>query len=373
MWISLSPLLAEVDFVNDHDSVSAIETILSSFCRGEHIIFADRKTLSHLLTVQLSRPNHAALSSIQARYSELKSIEEEQLYRVVVVPNIMQSRRKTNALWFVPLKHFAIVALVPSCVLAENLRDAIAYVGCAIHAQKILGYRGIRVNLTKDSGGGADIPNKLGDLEKAKRQFVMSVTDTDRTHPFGTVCAPTIKCKAIVDKSSWVTEHQAVEGNEIENILPVNLVYDSIEASDAIHTLEKQLDFLKRTTFVTSSLHKWFDLKSGTKLARIRASNVNEIEREYWVEASKHIELKFCCADECADIQECPKADSRDCTCLLLPGLGGATLDRYNTHCATLTIQKQCERVQTSTNADDWLRLGLRVASWGAALEKQRS
>lgn len=373
MWISLSPLVATLDFSDASDSVAAIETILSSARRGEHIVFADRKTLSHLLSLGLSLPNQAVVKSIQSRYSELASIEAQQIFRVKIDPTIQQPHYEGANVWLVPLQHFANVALVPSCVLAEDLRDATAYVTSAQHALLLHGHKGIKVNLTKDSGGGAAIPNKLKDLALSKRQFVLAITDTDKTHPRGACCAPTSKCAAIAAQTSWVVEHQMLDASEIENILPVNLISDSVEDSTAAHALAERLDFLKMNVFKNRELGKWFDLKNGTKLAKIKTTNDNEPEKAHWVNASVPIRNVFGCGIRCQQNAECPEGADKECACLLLPGLGDETLERFNSYCAKLTLHKQCERVRTSVNSADWLSLGSKIASWGAALEKQRS
>lgn len=373
MWISLSPQVAEIDFGGEHDLIAAIETILSSARRGEHIFFADRRTLAHLLSTGFSAPNQAVIKAVQSRYSELASIEAQQIFRVRVDPTIDQPRCHGANIWLVPLRHFASVALVPSCLLAEDLRDATAYLYSAWHAVHIQGTKGIKVNLTKDSGGGAGISKKLAELTESKRQFVLAITDTDKTHPLGACCAPTNKCADIAAHTPWVVEHQILDASEIENILPANLIYDSVEDSDAAHELSERLDFLKMYVFANRDLGRWFDLKNGTKLARVKMTNTNQQERGHWVSAMTSNVDAFECEIGCQTNSECPKITNKECTCTLIPGLGDETLERFNSYCAKLTLQKQSERVRTSTNSAEWLSLGSKIASWGAALEKQRS
>jgi hypothetical protein len=373
MWISLSPKLIEIDFINDHESLSAIETIWASFFRGEHIVFSDRKTLSHLLDIGLSLPSRASISSVLARFSELKSLEQWQKFRVYVDPSIEQTNLVASDTWQIPLKHFSKVALVPACILAENLRDATAYLSCAMHALKIRGPKGVKIKLSKDSGGGAEISNKLTELEASRSQFILTVTDTDKTYPNDDSCTPTKKCAEIATKSNWVIKHKELGCSEIENIIPINLINDSIEKSTAIHDLGHRLDYLKKYVFNNSELHKWFDMKNGTKLFRIKTTNINEREREYWKKSATTIANAFQSTPECGANDHCPKTKMKECDCIFLPGLGDDTLDRFNSHCSDITIQKQCERIRTSVNSEDWLELGSIIASWGVALERQRS
>ena len=373
MWISLSPKLAEIDFASDLDSLAAIETIWASFSRGEHIVFSDRKTLDHLRDIGLSIPSRGAISSVLARFSELQTLEQCQRFRVLITPSIEQPFLDGPSSWQVPLNHFSQVALVPACILAENLRDATAYVSCATQAIKIRGPKGVKISLTKDSGGGAEISNKLLELEESRRQFVLTVTDTDKTHPNDDSCTPTKKCAATSAHSNWVIGHLELDCSEIENLLPINLIYDSIESSPAAHELSRRLDYLKKFVFNNTNIHKWFDVKNGVKLFRIMTTNINEREREHWEKSSTAISYAFQCTQECQTNHQCSKEKSKECECVLLPGLGDDTLDRFNSHCSAITIQKQCERIKTSANADDWLELGSKIASWGVALERQRS
>jgi hypothetical protein len=373
MWISLSPKLVEIDFASDYESLSAIETIWASFFRGEHIVFSDRKTLGFLRDIGLSLASRASIGSVLARFSELKSLEQLQKFRVSVDPSIEQPCFLAPSTWQIPLKHFAKVALVPACILAENLRDATAYLNCATHALNICGPKGVKINLSKDSGGGAEISNKLLELEASRRQFILAITDTDKTYPKDDSCIPTKKCAEITTESNWVIHHKELNCSEIENILPVNLITDSIENSSAIHELSNRLDYLRKYVFNNSELHKWFDMKNGTKLFRIKTTNVNEREREHWEKSTTTIARAFECAPECSANDQCPKIKMKECECIFLPGLGDETLDRFNAHCSKITIQKQCERIRTSVNSKDWLELGSMIANWGVALERKRS
>jgi hypothetical protein len=373
MWITLSPQLTEVDFVNHQDSVAAIETILFSAFRGEHIVFAKRGILSYLLTLDLSNRSKSAIRNIQSRHAELASIEKLQKFRVIIKSNITHSTYIENNIWTVPLLHFSNVALVPSCVLAENLRDAKAYINGAHHALHMQGIKGLRVNLTKDSGGGTDTPNKFNELIDSRRQFVIAITDTDKTHPHGACCSSSTKCADISADSNWVVDHYNLDCSEIENILPINLLCDSIENSDAAPDLSEKLDFLKNNVFTDPSIHKWFDLKNGMALSKKKTINNNEAERNYWISTTTSIQSVFQYGAECLDKQQCLKNTQKECECILFPGLGNGTLDRFNTHCDSMSVPKQCERIKTSSNSGDWLELGSIVASWGIALEKQRS
>lgn len=374
MWITISPIAGDIDYTTDHESAAAMEQIIGSANRGEHIVFADRVTLQKLLSANLSNVTQATIRSINTRYPELASIERTQIYKVFIDPTINKPIRKSDFNWNIPLSHFSKVALIPAVILAENLRDASAFVQCAMHANYLNGMKGLKVTLTKDSGGGADIPTKFHDLISTERQFTLAVTDTDKTYPSANPCAPTSKCADLAKNSAWVANHVQLDGFEIENILPTNLLRDSITNSAAFHDLCNEIAFIDERMSAKPDSYRWCDLKLGTKFSRTKSNNTNAEERQHWRDTIEINQLEgFQVSSTCTASEECPKSNARDCECILTPGLGSETLERFNTYCKTLSIQKQCERVRTSANGNDWLKLGEKIASWGAALEKQRS
>jgi hypothetical protein len=373
MWISLSPSVAEIDFNNDINATAAIEELFSSAHRGDHIVFSDRDTLKRLLLVKLSVVSHSGISALLSQFAFIASLESLQKFRVIIDPTASKIANQTSNIWRMPLHHFSKVALVPSCILAENLRDARAYINSAHHANSLSKIKGVRITLTKDSGGGADISNKFTDLINDKRQFIIAITDTDKTHPNDSSCAATKKCVDLSANSKWVTHHIELPCSEIENFLPINLLSDSVTETPSKSQLAEQLAFLNKSTFKDPDLHKWFDAKNGTKLSRIKENNLNEPERSHWKKSIILNNNFFQCKQECFNSIDCPINAIKDCECILIPGLGSETLDRFNDHCKNISIQKQCERVKTSNNAADWLDLGALLASWGIALEKQRS
>lgn len=121
MWITISPIAGDIDYTTDHESAAAIEQIIGSANRGEHVVFADRATLQKLLNANLSSVTQATIRSINTRYPELASIERTQIYKVFIDPTINKPIRISDFNWNIPLSHFSKVALIPAVILAENL------------------------------------------------------------------------------------------------------------------------------------------------------------------------------------------------------------------------------------------------------------
>lgn len=376
MWITIAPEIADIDLSSNFESISAIEQIFSSSRRGEHVVFANRNTLRSLLKIGLSSPTIANIKFIESRIPELTELEKHQQFRVIVDQSAGPSKAVigANKVWRIPLLHFSTVAVVPSRILAENTRDAVAYIQSAHHAHKLRGLNGLRVNLTTDSGGGADTPTKLKNLIDSKREFILTVTDTDKTHPDANECAPTKKCSQLAKETDWTCDHIAINCFEVENILPSNLLLDSINNSDAAPDLAHLAYHIHEKIAPKGDIYRWLDLKLGTKLFRKFSKNTSTQERSYWQQEIQKHEVKiFSCQKDCEIEKDCLQGSEKACKCLISPGLGNDTLDRYNDYCKTLSLPKQIERARNSTNISDWLSLGEKVACWGIAFDKQRS
>lgn len=376
MWITIASEIARIDFDINHEAISAIEQIFSSSRRGEHVVFSNRETLRTLQTIGLSAPTLAHVKFIETRVPELTELEKQQRFRIIIDLSNAPSKAVmgSSKVWSIPLLHFSNVAMVPSCVLAENTRDAIAYLQSATHAHKLRGPNGLRISLTTDSGGGADIPKKLKTLIDEEREFILTVTDTDKTHPEATECASTKKCSNLTNEAKWACDHIALNCFEIENILPSNLLLDSIHNSNSAPDLAHPASFIHEKIASKGDIYRWLDLKLGTKLFRKFEKNCNTQERSYWQEEIQKCGIiAFKSDHDCAAEEDCSQSNERACKCLISPGLGDDTLDRYNSYCMTISLQKQIERAKTSTNISDWLNVGECVACWGIAFDKQRS
>lgn len=376
MWITIAPEVAKIDFNSNHDAIFAIEQIFSSSRRGENVVFSNRETLKSLLNIGLSSATIANIKSIESKIPELTGLESQQKFRVLIDSSITPSKTTIGIsnVWKIPLLHFSNVALLPSRVLAENTRDAKTYIQSAQHAHRLRGPSGFRIALTTDSGGGADIPTKLKTLMEERREFILTITDTDKTHPGATACAPTQKCSQLTTDSQWVCNHIALNCFEIENILPINLLLDSVVNSDSAPDLANQACFIHEKIAPSGDIYKWIDLKLGSKLFKKLDTNQNQQERSYWNQEIQNKGINpFKLDHHCLLAGGCSRGTEKACECFISPGLGNDTLDRYNNYCGTLSYPKQVERAKTSTNISDWISLGESVASWGIAFEKQRS
>ncbi|MBK8073665.1 MAG: hypothetical protein IPK34_17330 [Ramlibacter sp.] len=308
--------MKEVDYGVDQDATAAIEQVFSSVFRGEHVVVGSRSLLEYLATKQWSIASRAALTGILARLSELRSISGLQQYKVVLSSESdSQISKISPGIWKVPIHHFSNVALTPSCVVAENIRDANALEICANHFHMENGAKGLRVSLVKEGSGGPEVVTAMKQKITDKRQFVLSVTDTDKSNPASPECPTSSKCSSLSKMGNWVAEHVSVHGREIENALPQNLFRDSEENSDAWIDNSSSWDFLEHRVFPEDDVANWVDLKKGTFLVRTSAVNTDEADRAYWGAAANAIAEPFHSSKECIDGHCCK--DMKSCKCVL--------------------------------------------------------
>lgn len=373
MWISLSNLIKTNAIKEDIHKLAALEHIISSAFRGENFVFADRKTLQELIALPLSLPSIATLKHILLRHSEFSSLESALKYKVSVSESNNKPKRISKHEWEVPLLHFSNRAVTSAQVIGENASDAEALIHSAKQALKKDKINLAKVALTPSNGGGSDTPNTIIPIKEQQNTFLLIVTDTDKSHPNAQQSLTSSRCEEISQNSDWTIEHIALECFEIENLLPTNLVIDSIEESDAKYELSERLTYYKNTAFQQPAIFKWIDTKEGVKVWRARDNNKNNQEQSYWKQSEKAIGKCFQLQAACTKSNECPKNAQNECQCFHFPSLGSDTLDRFVNYCNRLSVQKASERAATSANGTDWFELGRRIASWGIAPERIRA
>lgn len=370
MWIEIADDVQTLDVQHDLAASAALESVLSSAFRGEHVVVATRPTIEYLLKQGLTRASEAVLRHVAVKLPELRALKQAQTFVVELSANSPANKRTSPFTWRIPLKHFSTVALVPSALLGENLRDARIFELCGQHYMLSSKLRGIGICLTTEGAGGPEVVPSLKKKSSDQRQFVLALTDTDKSHPAGSTCAPTRKCQSYAIACTWVIHHIGLECRELENALPQNLLVDSTHEIGGA-TLSAQIAHLEQYAFENDAVWRWADMKLGTSYFLAKEENSDEAERMHWAEADMTVK-PYLCSDAC-EAEYCRYAELDKCECLLLPGLGDKVLDRFLAHSDSTSLHKQSERVGTSPNRSYWLELGMKVSHWGVAFNKFRA
>jgi len=306
----------------------------------------------------LSAPSKAAIKRAHSRVAEIGSLKNEIEARLMVCGQGDKIVRTADGDLIAPVNKLIGVNFSRTEMLAENIRDGEIFVLAGKTYRKARRLTSLNINFSLKNGGGADIAYCLSNSVKEQMDFVLAITDGDVDHP---ECGPSIvsqNCEKIVNESAWICAHAMLPCREVENLVPVNLLHDSIESHlpDAAEVHQRHAK-IEEARAKRGDCYKFADLKEGTPGFHCGENDPSPDRRKFWCSVAKDLKNEFC--------GNCKKA--KECTCNLLEGLGGNTLKRVLDHCANLSDLKLFERSNSSDNKDDWLAIGKVVFTWGVA------
>jgi hypothetical protein len=364
MWFELD------DSLEDHPTfgmqeVAALEAIAVASFSGQHVLYGSRSVLSWALKQPIGIAGQAAMRRAINRISEFGMLRKRMLWRVIFVANGKSIEHPSDDEWRVPIGLITF-PLHAADLLAENLNDARAYQLAAKHFQTDSRLNSLRFKLSLQNGGGAEIVATFAHCIESRERMSITITDSDKKHPLDTECPTSRNCAKLAKSSNWICIHKTLPCREIENLLPWNLVQDSIENSGNASEISKLLDSFKFLLQNKPDALDYVDIKEGEKGYLARGILVNPELRAYWSGVVKIFGNN--CNVSCI---ECIDRDT--CKCLIIPGLGPKVLTRFIEYCAQLSTHKQIERVRTSPQNERWLRLGEAVFNWGIADEPCRA
>jgi len=357
MWIELSDALPEA-FPNPSVQIcSVFEAIASASFHGRHVLYGSRKTLSWLLAQELGQPAKAAISRALSTVAERGAIREEIMSRLTIEASGQVSMDPAGH-WHAPLAALVGVSFEMGEILAENLRDAEALQIAAEHFKKERRLAGLAVAASAHNGGGAEILHCFEHAVSQRRRFTLAVTDSDKDHPDASAGAPSRGCAISFADAGWICKHVELPCREIENLLPFNLVADSVTGHPQSAELKDSVAAIMQAAARQADVLKYADLKDGTP-GRLALDLQHPLRANYWANLSKACELgAMICETECAQ---------NPCACNLLPGLGPQLLQRFLDHCSQISVPKQIERMKTSHLSETWLQIGKEVFDWTLA------
>jgi hypothetical protein len=367
MWIEISDSVPTTHPTPPLGVVSILEQVASASFRGWHVLDASRPCLLWMNGLGFSMIALAAIKRAIAQIAEKRSIKSRIETRICLEGPSGIFYQSNEGIWHVSLDAFDAAAFTPSELLAEDLRDARVFEISARHYQQHKGLKGSSISLWPGHGGGNGIVPCFHATIQNRTKFVLAVTDSDRDHPEALASATSTACRKLAEKQEWIAAHYELGCREIENLLPIHLVEDSIEAiAGGSPELVGRVKVCSEVAAKNIEAHQFADLKLGTRGWHATASDTNEKRRSFWSSAAKGILGRDAvCTDECA-------YGSHACTCTFMPALGARTVEHFEEHCQKLSLPKQLERVKTSINAEGWLDVGRAAFMWGVADPRQR-
>ena len=341
----------------------SIEAAAIAAWRGHHFIFGSRSVLEFIslvsgLTIESKSVIEKCLKNYSTEASHLKSISQR-----VEICCVEQHPVKADGKWILPIEHL-VDGISPTVLLTENLTDAALYKHAAAHYS--LDQKSHLVfKVSCRGGGGSTTVDALKSIIEERREWVICVTDSDKSCPLSPLGAVANQCGEEVANSQWVARHEIIKGRTLENILPFRLVDEYLPGE-----LRDGWDEFKRVTengTKSTAIHG--NLKQGVQLKWIRNLPAESNEREFWFAAARDsdVDLDTCvCANaDCATDARCERQ--------FVPALGVRIGEHVLANLNEASFHKGYQVAKSSPNFSHWLEIGAAVFNAGLAPRRTRA
>lgn len=365
MWIELSDSLPDAFPEIDLNSCAVLQAIADASFHGRHVLYGANATLSWLHRQDLSGPAKAAISRAKANAAVKGAMRQDVRTKLIIEAVDGPIYRDAQGNWHAPIQRLTSVPMLKAEVLAENTRDVFALRYAALHYKRVNNFSSLDVALMAHNGGGTEILNCFRQTLAAREKFTCVVTDSDRDHPDATSGHISRSCAVESERANWICMHFELPSREIENILPFNLVQDSVTASAQNADLFQSLGDIAQVANKRPDILKYMDMKNGTSGANALALEGNVDRRDFWSQVVNDCELKNMVCDDVCNLHPCQ--------CRIVPGLGPQVLQRFLDYCEVVSLPKQIERMKTSAHWEDWLNVGAQVFDWAQADQPMRA
>jgi len=348
---------------------------------GAHIVSGPLRVLAELIRA-LSGDAQGIFRQIKARHLDLGTLRDHVTHLVVVEPEadaeVREERVGEQTRVHVPYTYFEDLGrAAPARLIAEDRDDATIYAvaaeGYVFRSPEV---RGMCVALQTYGGGGQNMADALRD--HARHGFTLCIADSDRRWPGAPEGGTALGLRRARRELSrdHVIDVLVLPCHELENLLPAQLVVDSLEPGDergfrAACLKAQGLGFLG----AVAPLHH-LDLKSGLRFRDVRDAAPRPPEQAFLAEVFEghRGRAPVPAGGWCDGEPEC--ADRDACRCVLFEGLGGKVVQHVVKRVrAGLSPQKsaECFFAGTLTCAPAWVDLGRRIFSWGCAYKCARA
>lgn len=364
MVIFLDASLVNLNFATNQQAFWGLNTVLSSYMRGNHYVLGEKNVLS-ALEISAGVPENCAsvLRNIRHNLPTTTQLLDAIELRINVV-GTSQSFKKdaTQNHWNIPITEFARLSSDPTVLICEDVTDADMYSHAAAHYALSVRMSTLRRNHLSIGGGGGSTPLQYKRLIDRRTAFVLCVTDSDRESPADSAGGITRqRCEKHAKDTDWVTKHHAGCFRELENIIPLGLLervltdiqQESLRFNQKIEK-DAQIEVLG-----------YGDIKKGTPLQAIAKYPKGHPNRLHWSTAVKTSISNGQADQDCWNAKGCTKLGA--CTCKVFDAIGENVANGVLKYLNESTHHKSFEAVKTSANKKEWLETGRLVFEWCCA------
>ena len=364
MIITLADTFTDIDLAENDICRIGIDAICQSVARGEHYLIATRDLVIKMSEDgALSKTSRGVMRWLRSDYSFLASLLKNFRYGVEICPIAERFERKANSLeWRIPVSHVADYGIRPTILLAENSHDGDVYVYAAKHYAIESKLSKLKIKIEPRNGNGASISQELDRIARAKIEFCLCVTDSDRLAPG---CEPgTIPraCSRVVHDCHSVVHHVAPDSRELENAIPTTL-FGEVAAS--VHP-DEWIQLQDRLAIVDAETVAYADLKNGTSLDTVLKLRKGSPPSTFWLEQAQRLFAESNCLARGA----CE--DPETCGCVVVPGFGDNIAKTVRQNLEGCSAHASHRTAKGASNFGAWITLGREVFEAGVAPSRMR-
>ena len=345
MIIILDRSLTEIRWVDDPESVDAVDNILRTHREGKHLAFASRDVAVRLRSELSSLLNPRSLAVLQ-EFAVTAATRGDPLSGLnfgILVFYKSSASSSSPRLICVPLSKFRdSIAVQKSVLLAENLVDARLYENLAQATLFFIGRRG-EIRAEPAGGGGSTIAQEFTRYVGESRPCV-AIADSDRASPTSAVGDTAKGLISAAESRSPLQDADVIPSRAAENLLPVELIRNSVDEQKYAAA-----SVIEQIAASNPQLLRYANLRDGTRAASIlRAGAAGEEPWASLLQGSR-------CEDGGSDHRE-------GCSCYLTPELG-SFLHKAVRILEKKSRQKKAEALGLSAS-EELGDLGRKIASW---------
>ena len=362
MLIFIHSSIINEDLQSNLNAIIGINQIFESFFRGQHYVISDRQTLSHLSNnPHIPTTTKIIIKKIIANYSTLAPIIDLLKNKIIAKINGPEFPTRSNDNeWEVSLEFLGRTGISKTNLIAENLTDVDAYINAAKH-YLINNKLGGTVFAEKIAGGGSTTPNVFKNQIIDEKKWCLCITDGDKNFPGQKSSNMSNSCKEISNINNSISAHISIDAKEIENIVPLKLIDESIPPTHAY-----QWDKHKNMFFpLNINGHLFCDLKKGTKYRNINHMHPRTPERLFWDEliskTTPPLKINKACDEYCQNEK------TEACCCYISHGYGDNLLSEIVTNLNQSNPHTVEKKIRNDPLFKQWLNIGEIVFNWVCA------
>ncbi|WP_286867787.1 MULTISPECIES: hypothetical protein [unclassified Herbaspirillum] len=350
---------------NSDDPVirQAVESAAIETWRGNHFIFGSRKTLEFLASISgLTAESKSIIEKCLGNYATSAAFLKSIPIRVEICCRQTYTSKREDR-WILPVERLTH-GISPTVLLTENLTDAYLYDFAAKH-YALISEGGTSFKVSCRGGGGSTTPDCLKAIIAEAREWVLCLTDSDKSSPqapFGNV---SIRCEEEASEARWIAKHNSIPGKTLENVLPHQLIDISVPVE-----LRPNWDEYNRITKTGERpWAKYTNLKTGNTVRWIRRLPNGGADRPFWNEIAREIGIDLA---DCTCVEfDCIRDDK--CGKLAIPALGSRIGEHVLAYLRENSVQRSFQLAKKSANFELWMEIGKAVFNFGLAPKRARS